>query len=172
MEMVDKSRAEAEKDMRPEEPMQESGQEENLNALLNENPNLQSQFDRAISKALNTARSNWDRERAEGEKQRTGQTAAEQEQALNEREQALIMRERRADAARQLEEKGLPMELTECLRYEDDESVSRSLEALERAFDLQVQKAVGERLRGMPPKGGGHVGYASQMRAALGLKQQ
>lgn len=170
METMENSRIEAEKDMQPENGVQDGVQEASLNALLKENASLQSQFDKAISKALNTARSNWDKEHAEG--QRTGQTAAEQEQALHEREQALIMRERRADATRTLESKGLPTELAECLRYEDDESMSQSLAALERAFDVQVQKAVGERLRGMPPKGGGHAAYASQMRAALGLKQQ
>lgn len=141
-----------------------------LNELLQENTGLQSQFDRAISKALNTARSNWEREQHEAARQAAGMATAEQERAFNEREQALAARERRAGAVATLGERGLPVELADCLRYEDEDSLSHSLEAVERAFSLQVQRAVSQRMKGTPPKGGGEAAYTSQMRAALGLK--
>lgn len=133
-----------------------------LNALLQSVPGLQSQFDRAISKALNTAHAHWERG--------GGSVTAEQERELNEREQALVLRERRTGALTTLGERGLPAELAACLSYDNDESVTRGIDALESAIQKEAQRLVQERLKGAPPKSGVGTGYASQMRAALGLK--
>lgn len=142
----------------------------NLDALLQGDASLQSQFDQKVSKALNTARSNWEKAQAEADDQRAAQRQNEQERELNAREQAILLRERKAEATADLGKRGLPVELAECLRYENDESLAQSLDAMEKAFSAEVQRAVQERLAGMPPKGGGQPAYSSQMRAALGLK--
>ena len=149
----------------------ERAAENSLDTLLQGDAGLQSQFDQKVSKALNTARNNWEKARAETESQAAERQLTEQEQELKERERALLVRERRAAATVALGQRGLPGELAECLRYEDDESVTQSMDAVERAFSAEVQKAVRERLTGTPPKGGGQPTYTSQMRAALGLKQ-
>ncbi|MDD3336780.1 MAG: DUF4355 domain-containing protein [Eubacteriales bacterium] len=148
----------------------EENGEANLNELLMSNVALQSQYDRAISKALNTARANWEREQTQQSLARGQQTTEEQERALNEREQAIVMRERKAGAVTTLGQRGLPAELAECLDYRDEERLTASLSTMENAFQAAVSKTVSERLKGAPPKAGGGATYTNQMRAALGLK--
>ena len=87
--------------------------------------------------------------------------ALEREQTLRQREAALEMRERRARAQELL---------TDCLNFSDDESLEKSLNALEKAFLEQVDKAVGERMKGAAPRSGESALYAGQLRSALGLK--
>ena len=93
--------------------------------------------------------------------------ALEREQTL---EAALEMRERRARAQELLTQRNLPAELTDCLIFSDDESLEKSLNALEKAFLEQVDKAVGERMKGAAPRSGESALYAGQLRSALGLK--
>ena len=94
--------------------------------------------------------------------------ALEREQTLRQREAALEMRERRAREL--LTQRNLPAELTDCLNFSDDESLEKSLNALEKAFLEQVDKAVGERMKGAAPRSGESALYAGQLRSALGLK--
>ena len=94
----------------------------------------------------------------------------EREQTLRQREAALEMRERRARAQELLTQRNLPAELTDCLNFSDDESLEKSLNALEKAFLEQVDKAVGERMKGAAPRSGESALYAGQLRSALGLK--
>ncbi|MFR5853459.1 MAG: DUF4355 domain-containing protein [Lachnospiraceae bacterium] len=96
--------------------------------------------------------------------------ALEREQTLRQREAALEMRERRARAQELLTQRNLPAELTDCLNFSDDESLEKSLNALEKAFLEQVDKAVGERMKGAAPRSGESALYAGQLRSALGLK--
>ncbi|MDD7661496.1 MAG: DUF4355 domain-containing protein [Eubacteriales bacterium] len=96
--------------------------------------------------------------------------ALEREQTLRQREAALEMRERRARAQELLTQRNLPAELTDCLNFSDDESLEKSLNALEKAFLEQVDKAVGERMKGAAPRSGENALYAGQLRSALGLK--
>lgn len=96
--------------------------------------------------------------------------ALEREQTLRQREAALEMRERRARAQELLAQRNLPPELTDCLNFTDDESMEKSLNALEKAFLEQVDKAVGERMKGVTPRSGEGAPYVGQLRSALGLK--
>ena len=91
-------------------------------------------------------------------------------QATGDREAALEMRERRARAQELLTQRNLPAELTDCLNFSDDERLEKSLNALEKAFLEQVDKAVGERMKGAAPRSGESALYAGQLRSALGLK--
>ena len=88
--------------------------------------------------------------------------ALEREQTLRQREAALEMRERRARAQKLLTQRNLPAELTDCLNFSDDESLEKSLNALEKAFL--------ERMKGAAPRSGESALYAGQLRSALGLK--
>lgn len=96
--------------------------------------------------------------------------ALEREQALRQREAAVELRERRAKAAELLQEKGLPVALTGCLCYADDESMEKSLEALETAFREQVAKEVAEQMKGAPVKSNEGAAYGNRLRSALGLE--
>ena len=130
----------------------------------------QSEFDRRVAKALETARAKWDTEKAtelenartEAEKlskMKADEKAKYQEEKriaeLEKREKDITVRELKATALETLAEKELPKELAEILNYESAETCNASIEAVEKAFQNAVSKAVNEKLRGgNPPKGG------------------
>ncbi len=143
---------------------------ERLRDLLREDGELQRQFDRMVSKSLATARSKWERERDADIQQAALIRDAEREAARAGRDAALRCRELRAEAMQQLGQRGLPMELADCLRFDDPQAAQVSLEQVEKAFRAQVDKAVEKRLRGQAPKGGHQAVITAQMRSALGLK--
>ena len=138
---------------------------QDFDALL-QNRNFQSEFDRRVSRALETARGKWaqetkqkiERARAEAERlarmsgeERMAHELAQREAELGEREQRIIRRELRAEAARMLSERSLPAELAQALNYESAEQVNLSMDAAEKAFRQAVQMGVEERLRGSVP---------------------
>lgn len=130
----------------------------------------QSEFDRRVAKALETAKAKWDTEKAtelenartEAEKlskMKADEKAKYQEEKriaeLEKREKDITVRELKATALETLAEKELPKELAEILNYESAETCNASIEAVEKAFQNAVGKAVNEKLRGgNPPKGG------------------
>lgn len=150
----------------------------------------QAEFDRRVTKALETAKAKWQQEaelrieEAKTEAQKLAKMNAEQkaeherakrEQELAEREAALSLRELKAQAATTLVEKGLPRELLDSLSYQDAEACQKSIEAVEAAFRTAVQAGVEERLKGKEtPKTGGKPGdtYEAEMRKALGLTNE
>jgi len=149
----------------------EGGKEnERLKQLLREDGELQRQFDRMVSRSLATARGKWERERDAEIQQAALIRDAEREAALEGREAALVRRELRAEALSQLSQRGLPVELADCLRYDDPLAAETSLAQVEKAFRAQVDRAVEKRLRGSAPKGAAQAAYTAQMRSALGLK--
>lgn len=143
----------------------ETSPAQDFDALLRER-DFQSEFDRRVSRALETARGKWaqeterriERARAEAEamarmsgEERMAHDFARREAALNEREGAIARRELRAEAAKLIAERRLPPELADALSYESTESVNASLDAAERAFRSAVQLGVEERMRGQLP---------------------
>ncbi|MDU6976115.1 MAG: DUF4355 domain-containing protein, partial [Clostridiales bacterium] len=87
-------------------------------------------------------------QKAEYEKQK-------REDELAKREKDITTRELRATAYETLAEKNLPKELVDILNYSDAEQCNKSIEAVEKAFQSAVEKAVNDKLRGgNPPKGG------------------
>ena len=130
------------------------------------NREFQSEFDRRVSRALETARNKWaqetkqkvERAREEAERlarmsgeERMAHDFAQREAALTEREQKIVRRELRAEAARMLSERALPMELMDALNYESAEQVNLSMDAAEKAFKQAVQSGIEERMRGDAP---------------------
>lgn len=75
-------------------------------------------------------------------------------EALEQRERDITTRELKAQAYETLAEKNMPKELVDILNYESAETCNASIEAVEKAFQSAVEKAVNEKLRGgNPPKG-------------------
>ena len=108
-----------------------------FDALL-QNREFQSEFDRRVSRALETARGKWAQETerkieracAEAERlarmsgeERMAHDFAQREAELAQREQSIVRRELRAQAARMLSERSLPPELADALNYESAEQV-------------------------------------------------
>lgn len=136
-----------------------------LSALLREDARLQSQFDRLVTKALNTARGNWEREHG------NQPPAPDRERELEQRERALRQRELRAEAATLLQARGLPGELVDCVPLGDEGELEQSVSRVEQAFRQSVEGALATRLRGAPPKSGeGAPAPNNQLRRAMGLK--
>ena len=130
-----------------------------------QNRDFQSEFDRRIAKALDTAREKWESETAERveEAKRTAKMTAEQkaeyaraqaEEALSRREAEVTRRELRADAIAALSDRKLPLVLADVLDYSDEAACKRSMQAVETAFGQAVEQAVNDRLRSDVPKAG------------------
>lgn len=144
---------------------QEARPGQDFDALLRER-DFQSEFDRRVSRALETARGKWAREtemrieqaRAEAEararmtgEERMAHDFARREAQLNAREQEILGRELRAEAARMIQERGLPMELAGAMNYSSMENMEESLNSIGEAFAAAVQAGVEQRMRGSVP---------------------
>ncbi|MEA5017022.1 MAG: DUF4355 domain-containing protein [Candidatus Limiplasma sp.] len=144
-----------------------------LNALLAGDKALQSQFDKLVSKALDTAKSRWEAEKNMTAEELARQRAGEREAELAAREEALIRRELRASALGLLGERGLPVELIDCVSVADEDAMLNSLEKAEKAFRGAVNQAVAQRMRGSAPQaaqGNAQAERLAAVRAAAGLK--
>lgn len=126
-----------------------------LNALLASDKELQKQHDAQITKALDTHRQNWERQQNMTAEQLAAEKAKDKEAALAERERVLSERERRADALGMLSQKGLPVDLIDCVSLTDDEAMKASIEKAEKAYRKALEDGIKERLKGAPPKAGG-----------------
>lgn len=131
-------------------------------------PKNQAEFDQRVGKALEKSKSKMQADidariqeaRTEAEKlakmnaeQKTQYEKEKRDQELAEREANITKRELTATAKEQLAEKGLPLSLADVLNYESAESCAASIEAVGKAFQEAVEKAVQERLAGgRPPK--------------------
>ena len=131
-------------------------------------PKNQAEFDRRVSKALDTSRTKMQADieakmaeaRTEAEKmakmnaeQKAQYEREKQAKELADREAAITKRELTATAKEQLAEKGLPISLASVLNYTSAEECAASIEAVGKAFQEAVEKAVNDRLAGgKPPK--------------------
>ena len=130
------------------------------------NKDYQAEFDRRVQKGIDTAlakaQEKWqaltDDKLSEAEKlakmtkeEKAQYLAQKQEKALAAREADITKRELMAEAKNTLAEKKLPVGLAEVLNYADAESCSKSIEAVEKAFQEAVQDAVEEKLKGGTP---------------------
>lgn len=142
----------------------------------------QAEFDRRISKALETAKVKWETEaqrkveEAKTEAEKLAKMNAEQKAKyaeekriaeLEKREREITVRELKAQAYETLAEKGLPKELVDILDYKDAESCNNSIEKVSAAFQAAVEKVVNEKLRGNGTPKGGQSGGMSAADAAL-----
>lgn len=135
-------------------------------------PKNQAEFDRRVAKALDTSRTKMQADieakmqeaRTEAEKmakmnaeQKAQYERDKQAKELAEREAAITKRELMATAKEQLAEKGLPISLASVLNYSSAEECTASIDAVGKAFQEAVEKAVNDRLAGgKPPKKAGN----------------
>lgn len=131
-------------------------------------PKNQAEFDRRVAKALDTSRTKMQADieakmqeaRTEAEKmakmnaeQKAQYEREKQAKELADRETAITKRELMATAKEQLAEKGLPISLASVLNYSSAEECTASIDAVGKAFQEAVEKAVNDRLAGgKPPK--------------------
>lgn len=131
-------------------------------------PKNQAEFDRRVAKALDTSRTKMQADieakmqeaRTEAEKmakmnaeQKAQYEREKQDKELADREAAITKRELMATAKEQLAEKGLPISLASVLNYSSAEECTASIDAVGKAFQEAVEKAVNDRLAGgKPPK--------------------
>lgn len=148
----------------------------------------QSEFDKKVAKALETAKSKWESEAkqkledAKTEAEKLAKMNAEQKAKyaeekriaeLDAREKDITVRELQAMAKVTLTDKGLPLELSQVLNYVDADSCNKSIEAVEKAFQAAVGKAVNDKLRGgNPPKGTASGTDALRAQIAKAVKGQ
>lgn len=148
----------------------------------------QSEFDKRVAKALETAKGKWSTEqqkaiedaKTEAEKlakmnaeQKAQYEKEKQEADFNKRMKDLTTRELKAEAYEQLAEKSLPKELVELLNYESADTVKASMEAVEKAFQSAVEKSVNEKLKGKGnPKTGDGTGDALTAQIAKAVRGQ
>ena len=144
----------------------ESNSNEQTESNQREKTFTQKDVDKLIQDRLAREQSKWEKkiqdERTEAEKlakmnaDQKAKYAEEKRLAeLEKREKEITTRELRATAYETLAEKNLPKELVDILNYESSETCNKSIEAVEKAFQSAVEKAVNEKLRGgHPPKGG------------------
>lgn len=147
-------------------------------------PKNQAEFDRRVGKALETSRSKMQAElntkvqEAVTEAEKMAKMNAEQkaqyerekkEKEIADREAALTKRELTATAKEQLAEKGLPVSLAAVLNYSNAEECSASIEAVGKAFQEAVEKAVNDRLSGgkPPKKAGDQTAYTMEQIKAM-----
>ena len=128
----------------------------------------QAEFDRRVQKAVNTAVTNaqekWkaltDDKLSEAEKlakmtkeEKAQYLQQKKEKELIDRETEITRKELMAEAKNTLAEKKLPAGLADVLNYADADSCSKSISAVEKAFQEAVETAVQDRLKGgKPPK--------------------
>ena len=128
----------------------------------------QAEFDRRVQKAVNTAvtkaQQKWqalaDENLSEAEKlakmtkeEKAQYLQQKKEKELINREAEITHKELMAEAKNTLVEKKLPAGLADVLNYADADSCSKSISAVEKAFQEAVETAVQDRLKGgKPPK--------------------
>ena len=133
-----------------------------FDALLKDKA-YQSEFDKRVAKALETAKGKWSAEqqkaieeaKTEAEKlakmnadQKAQYEREKQEADYQKRLAELNARELKATAKETLVAEGLPLELAEVLNYTDADTCNKSIEAVKTAFQGAVEKAVNEKLKG------------------------
>jgi len=159
------------------------GDDKSFDDILKGDKKYQSEFDKKIAKALETAKGKWETDynskledvKTEAEKlakmnaDEKAKYAEEKRAAdLGKREKDINTRELKAQAYETLAEKGIPKELVDILNYENADTCSKSIESVEKAFQSAVEKAVNEKLRGRgTPKVGGQKGTPSTLEGAL-----
>lgn len=153
--------------MNPNEMDVVQPEENGLDVLLEEHPELLDELEQRVQQAVEAARAEWRKAeeekiaqvKAEAEKSallspEEKAVRAEQEKAeeLARREQDVTRREMRLSFMEKLTQRRLPMALLDALCYEDPEKCEESLNRVESAFRAAVQQAVNSRMQGKTPE--------------------
>ena len=122
--------------------------------VLGQNRAYKAEYDKRVKEALQAAQTEWETQQqekiTEAEKLKK-MNADEKTKELDKREKDITTRELKAQAYETLAEKNLPKELIDTLNFSDAEACNASIEAVEKAFQNAVKKAVDDRLKGSKP---------------------
>lgn len=145
------------------EQMSNSTPSKDFEEILMGNKAYQAEFDRRLTKALETQKTKLEAAAAEQvaaaktEAEKLAKMNAEQKlqyeqdkrlKDLESREAAIAKRELEATAKDLLAQKGLPLSLADVLNYASAEACNTSIEGVERAFREALAEAVDNRLKG------------------------
>lgn len=150
-----------------------------LKELLASNKAYQSEYDKMMSKAQETARQKWeaDAKAKADEAAKLAKMEADEkleyerkkrEDELTKREAEITKRELRAEAVTQLTEKGLPASLADLLDCSSAENCKKSMEAAIKAFNEAVEKKTNDKLKGTAPGKGEEKQSGDAFLAGLG----
>lgn len=131
--------------------------------LLKTNPTFQSEFDRRVTQALQTARQSWEQTQAEEldeAKKLEKMTQAQRDAYLFNKEKEDFEKEKAAFAADQMKvacgnelvKRGLPASFAEYLSADTADATNERINAFEKAFNEAVSQFTNNRMRGTPPK--------------------
>lgn len=131
--------------------------------LLKTNPTFQSEFDRRVTQALQTARQSWEETQAEEideAKKLEKMTQAQREAYLFNKEKEKFEKDKAAFAADQMKvacaneliKRGLPSSFVDYLSADTADATNERINAFEKAFNEAVSQFTNDRMRGNPPK--------------------
>lgn len=145
------------------------------------NKAYQSEFDKRVNKALETAHEKWEAD-AKAQADEAAKLAKmkadekeeyqrkQREDALAKREAEITRRELHAEAITQLTADGLPASLADIVDCTSADNCKKSMESVKKAFGEAVEKAVNDKLKGTTPKTGGGNNSEDAFLAGLGVK--
>lgn len=128
---------------------------------------IQSEADKRVSSALETARTKWEKEyqekleREKKEAERLANLSAEEKEKellektkrdIEERERTIKLKELKLDAIDILVEKKLPVKFADMLLKDDAESTMDNIKLFEKEWQEAIDAAVTEKLKGKSPK--------------------
>ena len=134
---------------------------------------IESESDRKLAKVLERKQKEWEKQFQEkleqekkeaerlaklSERERKEEELRKREEELQERLRQLELKELKADAIADLNNKGLPTEFANFLLADNAEKTLENINNFKHAFDKAVNEAVKEKLRqDTPPAGGGQI---------------
>lgn len=119
------------------------------------NPKNQSEFDKRISKAINTAIEKRERLNKMSEEERENERLSEREKELEERIAQQELKELIVDVKEELSEKGLPVVFAELIASGTDrEDVDLVIKGIKSTWDAEIAEAVKVLARQKTPKAG------------------
>lgn len=107
---------------------------------------------------------------------RLAKEKAKFDKQLSDMQAEIQRREKRLEAREQLQKKGLPVELADLVKLDDDESFNTSLALLENTYNSRVPELPGRDAglnrgaAGYEPAGGAAPNPETDLRRAMGLK--
>ena len=84
--------------------------------------------------------------------EKSAQDEKDRRNALDERETAIARREMLSRAREEMEKRGLPAALSECMAFADEDAMKQGIDLMEESFRTAVQAAVEARLLDHAPK--------------------
>ena len=151
--------------------------------VLKNNKNYQSEFDRRVAKALDTAKAKWAEQAAaeRAEASRLAKVAMEEQRQQREQldkdweklraERKQFMSEyMEREAARLLAEQNVPTSFARLLKADTKEDTAANVAAFAEEYKQSLTQSINERLKAPSPRAGSHATVDTAIRQAAGLR--